>query len=113
MEVPASTGARSLPPFVSAEVVAKFGGVARDIDLPLEEVSYVFEGATDQPFLRYRINMSVKTGYAHIRRFVAALAVEMPHVSLDAIRCSRESAAAQLIGCELAFSAFFERKPGG
>lgn len=102
-----------LPAFASAKVVEQFGGIALDIGMPLDEVSYVFEPVGGQPFHRYRINMSVKTGYAQVRRFVAALAVEMPNVSLDAIRCGRENVAAQLIACELAFSAFFERPHGG
>jgi hypothetical protein len=98
--------------FDSTEVVRGFTTIVADAGLPLEEVSYALEDVREQPYLRYRISLSVKSTYPQIRKAVAALASAMPHVALDGIRCSRESTAVAALGCELSFSAFF-RKPHG
>jgi len=83
--------------------------VASSVALPVDEVTYVLEASDSKPYLRYRITMNVKTRYAEVRKFVAALASEMPHVALDSIRCAREAAVPQPLSCDLAFSAFFAK----
>ncbi|AVR95249.1 hypothetical protein [Pseudoduganella armeniaca] len=107
-----TTAIPELPEFDSTEVVRAFTSIVADAGLPLEEVSYALEDVREQPYLRYRISLSVKSTYPQTRQAVAALASAMPHVALDGIRCSRESTAVAALGCELSFSAFF-RKPHG
>lgn len=102
-----------LPVFVASQAVGTFTTTAQDVGLPIDEVTYALEGDNDQPYRRYRISMSVKTGYPEVRRFVAALATGMPNVALDAIRCARENAAAPALGCQLVFSAFYRRDRSG
>ena len=101
--------AEQLPVFVSHEFTQQFHALASSTGLPVDEVGYVLEASESKPYLRYRVNMAVKTRYQDVRKFIAALAADMPHVTLDSIQCSRETAAAQPITCALAFSAFFAK----
>jgi Tfp pilus assembly protein PilO len=114
--VPADSAATAdlpvLPDFDSAAVVHTFTTVVTQAGLPLDEVNYALEDTREQPYLRYRISLSVKSGYPQLRKAVAALASEMPNVALDAVRCGRENPAMTALACELTFSAFF-RKPHG
>ena len=88
-------------------MAAQFHENAVAVGLVDEEVSYSLEAPPGQPYQRYRIRLPVKADYPKIRRFIAALAVDMPHVALDGIRCSRENKAASVLACDLTFSAFF------
>jgi len=100
----------SLPPFSSAVLAERFNQTAIDIGLPPDEISYTLEAPPGQPYQRYRLIFPVKSNYPTIRRFVAALAADMPHVALDGIRCSRENTSSPVLACDLTFSAFFERE---
>lgn len=97
----------TLPEFNSSKAVDQITLIASDVGVPVDEVTYALENTAGYPYRRYRISMSVKAGYPEIRKFVAALASDMPNASLDAIRCARENALAQALGCELAFSVFY------
>jgi Tfp pilus assembly protein PilO len=101
--------AHDLPSFSSYEFTEQFHSVARDAGLPVDEVGYSMESSESKPYLRYRVNMTVKTRYLDVRKFIAALAAAMPHVTLDAIQCARENAAALPLTCQLTLSAFFEK----
>jgi len=101
--------ADQLPQFVSHEFTEQFLRTAAEVDVPLHEASYNLEASEKKPYLRYRATTTVKTRYFDMRRFIAALASEMPHVSLDSISCNRESTSGVLT-CELAFSAFFAKE---
>lgn len=101
--------APSLPKFTSEKFAKQFNEVAAGVSLPVEEVSYVLESDEGKPYLRYRATMTVKTRYLEVRKFIAALANEMPHVSLDTVHCARENAMAAPLSCQLAFSAFFAK----
>lgn len=107
--VASSSQAGLLPAFSSHEFAAQFHETATSAGMPVDEVSYALESNDNQFYLRYRVTMTVKTRYPEIRKFIAALAAGMPHVSLDNIQCGRESAAALQLSCQLAFSAFFAR----
>lgn len=96
-----------LQKFNSRVFTSQFHQVAVDVGLPIEEVSYSFEESDKLPYLRYRVTMTVKARYTDVRKFIAALASTMAHVSLDSIRCMREAGIAQPLSCDLAFSAFF------
>lgn len=96
-----------LPGFNSAKVAAQFHENAHAVGLASEEVGYTLDSPPGQPYQRYRIRFPVKADYARIRRFVAALAADMPHLALDGINCTRENTAAALLTCDLVFSAFF------
>jgi hypothetical protein len=93
--------------FNSAEFVARFQAAATSVGLPLDEVAYAVDVTNAQPYFRYKATANVKTSYPAIRKFVAALAADMPNTRLDAIRCSRENPSSAVLGCELVFSAFF------
>ncbi|MGB9991948.1 hypothetical protein [Pseudoduganella rhizocola] len=109
--LPAAAPSRgSLPAFSSAVLAERFNQTAIDIGLPPDEISYTLDAPPGQPYQRYRLTFPVKSNYPTIRRFVAALATEMPHVALDGIRCSRENTSSPVLACDLTFSAFFERE---
>lgn len=101
-----------LPTFVPDRLVADFNSVAKDMQVPLDDVVYALDKSGSVPYQRYHITLSSKAGYAQIRRFVAAVSSDMPNVSLDSIRCARPDAAAPALDCELAFSAFFANEAG-
>jgi hypothetical protein len=105
----AAIDAVKLPKFLSHQFSAQFNETASGVGLPMDEVVYVLESDDDKPYLRYRLTMTVKTRYLDVRKFIAALSSDMPHVSLDTIQCGRESAAALPLSCQLAFSAFFAK----
>jgi hypothetical protein len=107
---PAVPSRASLPAFSSAVLAERFNQTAIDIGLPPDEISYTLDAPPGQPYQRYRLTFPVKSNYPAIRRFVAALATEMPHVALDGIRCSRENTGSPVLACDLTFSAFFERE---
>lgn len=98
-----------LPTFSSAELAKQFNQTATDVGLRSDEISYSLEASPGQPFLRYRLTFPVQSNYPTIRRFVAALSADMPHVVLDGIRCSRESTSSSALVCDLTLSAFFAR----
>lgn len=102
-----------LPLFSSPEFTDRFLAVARDAQVPTEEMTYVLETGSAQPYWRYRIAVNVKVGYPELRRFIAMLSSEMPHVTLDNIRCRREDALGAVLTCQLAFSAFFQKMTHG
>lgn len=105
--VSATSELPQLPMFNSAEVAAQFHENAHAVGLASEEAGYTLDASPGQPYQRYRIRFPVTADYARIRRFVAALAADMPHLSLDGIHCTRENKTAALLTCDLVFSAFF------
>lgn len=108
---PTSAGAEGeaarLERFNSQSFTAQFHETAAGVGLPIDEVTYALEESDKVPYLRYRITMTVKARYLDVRKFIAALAADMPQVSLDSIRCARETGTPQPLSCDLAFSAFF------
>jgi Tfp pilus assembly protein PilO len=98
-----------LPKFNATELVGSFHGTARGVGLNIEEVGYTLDQTESQPYVRYRMNLSVQSPYPEIRKFLAAMASEFQHVSLDAITCSRAKTAATTLTCKLVFSAFFAK----
>ncbi|MBA5689981.1 hypothetical protein [Rugamonas apoptosis] len=109
--VAASSAAFALPWFESATLAQQFNRAATAAGLPVDEVGYVLEEGADQPFIRYRVSMTVSASYPAIRRFVDNIGATLSHVDLDAISCTRPDIMVVPLTCELAFSAFF-RKDG-
>lgn len=101
--------AELLPRFVSYEFTQQFHALATSTGVPVDEVGYVLEAGENKPYLRYRVNLAVKTRYLDVRKFIAALAADMPHITLDSIQCNRENAAVLPLTCQLSFSAFFSK----
>lgn len=106
---PVANSIPNLPSFSSADFTLVFHSLMRAVGIETGEVSYSLEMSPAQPYWRYRISLEVESGYSPIRTLLAALDSELPNVTLDSIRCTRESAALGL-RCQLALSAFF-RKP--
>lgn len=102
-----------LDEFNGTAMLAKLYDAAQDIGFPLEEISYELEEAPTQPYMRYRVSLRAKTGYAEIRRFAAALLVDLSNISLDSLRCTREEITVVPLNCELAFSAFYKKGGNG
>ncbi len=100
-----------LPWLDSANLVGQFSHIADDAKLPFDEVAYVLEEGGNQPYLRYRVTLTVSAAYPVIRRFVDDVAATLANVDLDTIACQRADVAMPVLSCELAFSAFF-RKDG-
>ena len=102
--------AAALPAFNGAEFVAALNLVAAEVKLPVDEVLFTLDEGVNQPYLRYRITLSVVASYPVIRRFVDQYRRELEHVTLDSIACTRETIGAGALTCDLAFFAFY-RKP--
>lgn len=112
-QAPPVTREVDLPVFDSAIFTSEFHAIAQDAGLATDELVYVLENSAAQPYQRYRITMEVKSAYPGLRKFVAALNSAQPHVTLDTLRCRRESASTEQLVCQLAFSAFFRKAPHG
>lgn len=106
---PAKTSpqAPSLPPFDSAQVVDALNAAGARTGLAIKEVGFTLDDGKDNPYLRYRIALTVSANYLAVRRFADTLHAELPDVALDSIRCSRESISAAALKCDLAFSSFY------
>ncbi len=102
-----------LPEFDSAGFVRALSQVAEKTFLPINEVSFALENADNQPFMRYRVKLSVSSDYPVIRHFIDLFRSEWPHISLDAIVCKREKVTETNPSCELAFSAFYRKRING
>ena len=105
--------APTLPWFQSSELVAQLNRVAEDSKLPVDEVGYMLEEATNRPYLRYRVTMTVAASYPSIRQFVGSVTSTMTNVDLDSISCTRADIVVAPLTCELAFSAFFRMDAHG
>lgn len=103
----------TLPQFSSAELVETVNQIAVDIGLPVDEISYTLEEGASHPYLRYRLTLSATANYPLMRRFVDAMAKNLPHSILDSISCSRDDIAVTALSCDLAFSAFFQKGSRG
>lgn len=103
----------ALPVFVAAEFTEQFSTISRDAHVPTEELFYVLETGTAQPFWRYRITVELKAGYPELRKWIAALAYELPNVALDTIRCHRQDVTSSGLSCQVSFSAFFRKESHG
>jgi Tfp pilus assembly protein PilO len=103
----------ALPEFDSAELVGTLHRVAADVKLPFDEVSYALEESTGQPYLRYRMTLSVTGNYPAIRRFSDSFRREASHVTLDSISCSRDDISAAELSCDLGLSAFYRKVAHG
>ncbi|MES2130513.1 MAG: hypothetical protein V4463_24840 [Pseudomonadota bacterium] len=98
-----------LPEFNSGALVSMLNKRASEIAVPLDEVTYVLDESANQPFLRYRVTLSIATSYSLTRRFIGDLGVAVPNMMLDAISCTRENIALPTPTCDLAFSAFYRK----
>lgn len=104
---------QSLLPFNGAQVLDTLNQVADETTLPLVEVSFVLDDSVNQPYLRYRASLTATASYATIRRFVDQVHANLMDVSLDAISCTRKDIRDVVLACDLRFSAFYRRQPGG
>ncbi|MBB3121525.1 hypothetical protein [Pseudoduganella violacea] len=98
-----------LPDFDSAELVRKLHGIAAQSELPVDEVAYVLEKGSRQPYLRYKVTLTVSAGYPAVRNFVKEISSGLPNAALDSVRCRRSDAPASPLACDLAFSAFYRK----
>lgn len=101
--------APELPLFQSAPLVASLNDTAADSGLVLEEVTYTLDDNHNQPYLRYRITMTLNATYPLIRRLVEQLNANVPHLTLDAINCARKDVAVAELNCDVAMSGFFRK----
>lgn len=102
-----------LPSFRSSELVTVLNQTAAESDLVLNEVTYSLDDNTNQPYLRYRINMTLHASYPLIRRLAEQLSAKVPHLTLDTIDCSRKDVVAAELSCEMGMSGFFKKGVGG
>ena len=107
------SAAPDLPPFQSAQLVAILNETATDSGLVLDEVVYTLDNNSNQPYMRYRITMSLHATYPLIRRLVEQLNTKVPHVTLDAINCSRKDVVVAELNCDVAMSGFFRKGARG
>jgi len=87
--------------------------IAAEASLPLDEVDYSLEAGGNQPYMRYRIKMTVVATYPVIRRFVIDATSALSNVDLDAITCRRNDISTGVLSCDLALSAFFRKDANG
>lgn len=105
--------AAGLPPFQSSELVTVLNETATESGLVLDEVTYSLDDTGRQPFLRYRISMTIHAGYPLIRRLAEQLSAKVPHLTLDAIDCSRKDVVVAELSCDMAMSGFFRKGARG
>lgn len=98
-----------LPKFQSSELVTVLNETAAESDLILDEVTYSLDDNVRQPYLRYRITMTLHASYPLIRRLAEQLSVKVPHLTLDAIDCSRKDVVVAELSCDMTMSGFFSR----
>lgn len=110
---PLSQSKAELPTLNSAQLVTAIYQVADETQLPVDEISYALDDNLNQPYLRYRLNLSVSASYPVIRRFVDRFRTELSHVSLDTISCSREDIGVAVLSCDLSLSAFYRKAGNG
>lgn len=110
----ASAKIPTLPPFESAPLVAVLNDTATESGLVLDEVRYALDETAGMPYLRYRITMSVNASYPLVRQLAERIQANVPHLTIDAIHCSRKNALIADLSCELALSGLFRKAgPGG
>jgi len=107
----ATAGIPVLPPFESAPLVAVLNDIASESGLVLDEVRYALDEHAGMPYLRYRITMSISASYPLVRQLAERAQANVPHLTIDAIRCARKNALVADLSCELALSGLF-RKAG-
>lgn len=105
--------APALPWFQGADMVAKLNRIADNAALPVDEVGYELDVGTNQPYMRYRVTMTVTASYPAIRRFTRDVTAAMNNVDLDAISCTRSDINVVALNCDLGFSAFFRKDAHG
>lgn len=105
--------APDLPPFDSAALVAVLNETATDSGLVLDEVAYTLDNNSNQPYMRYRITMSLHATYPLIRRLAEQLNTNVPHLTLDAINCSRKDVIVAELNCDMVMSGFFRKDRRG
>ncbi|WP_222613446.1 GspMb/PilO family protein [Undibacterium amnicola] len=98
-----------LPAFDSARLVQTLNAVASDMQVGLEEVSYVLDDNANQAYLRYRISFGVLSRYPVLKKMIGHLQEQSPHILLDGISCSREDIISVDLHCELVLSAYFSK----
>lgn len=98
-----------LPRFSAGPLVSAMNGVATDMQISFDEVSYTLDSSATTPFRKYRITLTAGAGYAELRKFIPAVSKALPHVDLDSIRCTRQDLSAATIACELTFSAYYNK----
>lgn len=111
--VAATLTAPELPPFNSAQLVAALNETATDSGLVLDEVAYTLDNNSNQPYMRYRITMSLNATYPLVRRLTEQLHLNVPHLTLDAINCSRKDIVVAELNCDVVMSGFFRKERHG
>lgn len=104
---------KDLPPFRSSALVALVNDVANDAGLELKDIAYSLDDTPTQPYLRYRVGMSVVAAYPQVRQFAERLLERGAHLTLDGITCARSEPARQQLTCDLAVSGLFEKNVHG
>ncbi|MBV8636244.1 MAG: hypothetical protein JO002_17250 [Burkholderiaceae bacterium] len=110
-DVRATPSAPMLPWFQGADLIAELGRIADSAAVPVDEVGYALDEGANQPYMRYRVTMTVVATYPAVRRFVRGVPATLSNVDLDAISCKRSDITVAALSCDLVFSAFF-RKDG-
>ncbi|WP_269532641.1 GspMb/PilO family protein [Chitinimonas sp. BJYL2] len=103
----------ALPAFNSAQLAKTLGDQASKLKLDLSEVNYTLDETSGLPYLRYRVTLTLDASYPNIRRYVAALQVAVPNLSLDGIHCNREDIGDKPLSCDLTLSAVYQRGAHG
>jgi hypothetical protein len=106
---PANEARAALPLFNSAEFVAALDRITEATKLPVKEVAFTLDDTPSQPYMRYRITLTVSARYPSIRQFVDRFRGEMANVTLDAIVCARDAPGKPGLTCDLAFLAFYRK----
>lgn len=109
----ASAAALDLPPFDSAKLVTILNDTAGDSRLLLDEVTYALDDNASQPYLRYRITMTLNASYPLIRSLAERLSENVPYLTLDAINCSRKDVGVAELSCDMVMSGFFQKGTRG
>ena len=113
LNVPSGTTIPTLPIFDSAQFASSLYEFADDAKLDVDEINYNLDDTANQPYLRYRVSLTVSNNYQSIRQFVKRFQDELAHSSIDSISCNRENITSGALNCDLALSVFFRKTSRG
>lgn len=102
-------GVMELPTFHSVPLVQAIERTAAGSSAAVNEITFTFDDAATQPFLRYRARFSLVGRYFAIRDFIDQLGRTLPFAYLDSIHCTREDAGETDVVCEMTVTALYRR----
>lgn len=91
------------------EVIAKLQSAALAEGLAPEEMSFLLNEATGQPFVGFDMVLPVKGSYVQLRRFVARALSDNPALALEGVTFNRQSVSDATLEAQLHFTLYMQK----